>query len=269
MAPQTVQEEHEPSIPLVPATAVEMIERRVSTVIILPVQWGVNHPDNVPRAVAPAHGILPGEKHRACREHHLDILEEQPVVPVFQPMNNPLEISVPRLRAHHIVGDANWVGQRRREPVLPHERQFPIATHIEVDVDATIFMQNKVPNSVDTLNSVWIRQVRGKKPWVPVPNQLQSLIVRPQLVGIIRLLMRVYTRLLCPFPSLGHFLVLPRLVDELGNGQLHRPLTHLRLPGLPDPVDLLRQHPPVDVRVGYRRENPHVRVEDEQHDQKS
>jgi hypothetical protein len=89
---------------------------------------------------------------------------------------------MPLLSKDKVVGDADGVCLWENDGKVEEGIHGPLTANVEVDIDATIVMQNKIPDHVGTLDGIWVVVVGVEEPRVMFRNELPGRIVCPELV---------------------------------------------------------------------------------------
>jgi len=159
------------------------------------------------------------EEERSGGGHDGDVGERPATVVVGQGVDGLEEERVTRDRTHGIVRDTSgngaanpsWVGKKRVETA--------VASIVQVNVDSTKVVEDKVANSIGALDGVGVAVESLEEPWVFLSDKLARLLVGPQLVLVVGV--EVQAALLGALPVQRYTVVDVRLVDDLGD-QLRR-----------------------------------------------
>jgi len=166
--------------------------------------------------------VLFGKIQRACGEHHPEMPQEKRVtaefaVGFFEILNHLQEERMFRFGHQEIVGKPE--GFRFRDDGRMRQEKIAIAftDNIQIGIDSTVFIKDKIPGCINPLNSVGVTPVCIRKPWIPLRNETFQVGVGPEHVLPIRVATLPGRSRLLPFP--GNFFSFPCLVNDFGYHQ--------------------------------------------------
>lgn len=122
------------------------------------------------------------EEHGAGGEHDGWVIEHPRVVKSDEVVDRLEEERVSLLSKDEVVGNADRNGLWENDGEMEQRIHGPLAANVQVDVDATIVVQDKVPDHVCALDSIWVVVVGVEEPRVMFSNELPRRFVRPELV---------------------------------------------------------------------------------------
>ena len=100
--------------------------------------------------------VLRRKEHGTSGEHYGGIIQYPGMVKIDKIMNSLLKQRVVSFCKHKVVGNANGNGFWKDDRVYEKRIDWPKASDIQIDIDASKMIENKVANGVGALNRISI-----------------------------------------------------------------------------------------------------------------
>ena len=100
--------------------------------------------------------VLRRKEHRTSREHYSGIIQYPRMVEIDEIVDSLLKQRVVLFCKHKVVRNANGNGLWKDDGEYEERIDWAKASNIQIDIDTSIMIENKVPNSVSTLDGICI-----------------------------------------------------------------------------------------------------------------
>jgi len=100
--------------------------------------------------------VLGRQEHGPGGEHDGRVIENPVVIKSDEVMDRLLHKRMPFFREHEVIGDANGYGFREDDWEDEERVEGTKAANIQVDVHASVVVENEIANGVGSLNGIGI-----------------------------------------------------------------------------------------------------------------